>query len=164
MSQTRIEGDVAVTGTLVAIGGLSVPDGSIDADAIEAAAGIEYTKLEHEHRAAHRQSGTPASATDGIAVIRGATGTLLSVKAGTVVACIGAATITVDVKKNGTTVLSGVITLDSTNTARVAEAGTLSVTTLAAGDLLEVVVVATAGGGTLGTGLFVEVRWAEDAN
>jgi hypothetical protein len=64
--------------------------------------------------------------------------------------------VTVDLRKNGTTVLSAVITLNNANTARVAVAGALSVTTLVAGDVLEVV-TATAGGGTLATGVFAIV-------
>jgi hypothetical protein len=76
---------------------------------------------------------------------------------------VGGATVTVDVKKNGATVLSSVITLDSGNTARIMENGTLSGTTLAAGDFLEAVIVATAGGGTIPTGLLVQVIIDEDA-
>jgi hypothetical protein len=96
-------------------------------------------------------------------VIYGVSGTLLSFKAGSIVANIGAATVTLDLKKNGVTALSAVITLNNANTARVAVSGTLSVTTLAAGDVLEVVATATAGGGTLATGVFAELRWKEDA-
>ena len=68
-------------------------------------------------------------------------------------------TVTVDVKKNGVSVLTAVITLDSANTARIAEDGTLDSgeVTLAVDDLLEIVIVATVGTGTLATGPFVDV-------
>ena len=48
---------------------------------------------------------------------------------------------------------------DSDNTARIAEDGTLDTgqVTLAADDLLEIVIVATVGTGTLATGPFVDV-------
>ena len=45
----------------------------------------------------------------------------------------------------------------------VGQSGTLSVTALVAGDLLEVVVAVNAGTGALGTGLFVQVKSREDA-
>jgi hypothetical protein len=129
-----------------------------------AAAGVQQTKLQHQNRGNLDQPNTTATTeTKVVATIYGATGTILSFKAGSIAPCSGAATITLDLKKNGTTVLASVITLDNANAARVAEAGTLSVVSLVAGDVLEIVVTATAGGGTIGTGLFAEVRWAEDA-
>jgi hypothetical protein len=164
MSLNRFEGDVFVAGNLGCTS-ITLPASSVEADDIEANAGIEYTKLEHEHRAGYAQANTAAAdETRAVAVIRGTTGTLLSFKAGSIAKAVGDATCTVDLKKNGTTVLSGVITLDSGNTNRVSEAGTLSVTTLAADDLLEVVIDGTIGTGTLPTGVYCEVRWAEDAN
>jgi hypothetical protein len=42
-------------------------------------------------------------------------------------------------------------------------AGTVTTATLAAGDLLEVVITATAGGGTLATGVFCQVVTDESA-
>jgi hypothetical protein len=163
MSLSRFEGDVFVAGTLSAVS-LILPDDSVDDDAVEALAGIAYSKLEHEHRAGHGQANTAAAdETRAIAVIRGTTGTMLSFKAGSIAKAVGDATCTVDLKKNGTTMLSAPITLDSSNTNRVSEAGTLSVTTLAAGDLLEVVIDGTIGTGTLPTGVYCEARWAEDA-
>lgn len=159
----RLEGDFHFAGTLSATT-VRLPDGTVDNAKVAASADIDHTKLEHQHRASLSQNGTAASVTVPLAAIRGAAGTILSVRAGTITACTGNATITVDVKKNGVTVLTAVITLDNANTARVVEAGTLSVTSLAAGDFLEAVVVATVGTGVLGTGLHVEVRWAEDAS
>lgn len=165
MGLLRHEGDAVVTGSFRVQGDVALPDGSIDADMIEDFAGIEYSKLQMEHRAGFGQANSAAvDETRAIAVIRGASGTLLSFKAGSIAAAVGNATCTVDLKKNGTTVLSSVITLDNANTARVSEAGTLSVTTLAAGDLLEVVVDGTVGTGTLPTGVYCEARWAEDTN
>lgn len=148
-----IAGDLNVSGKLNVGGGASISGGTD----LDAAAVI------HEHRADYSQPNTTAtSETRAVAVVKGTTGTLRSFSAGSIAANIGAATVTVDLRRNGSTVLSAVITLDSGNTARVVEAGTINSTALAAGDLLEVVVVATAGGGTLATGLMAEVRWTED--
>lgn len=141
-----------------------LPAGTVEADDIEAAAGVEYTKLQQFRAPIYSQTGTAASATIPIGVVYGASGTMVAIKAGSIVACVGAATITVDLKKNGTTMLSSVITLDNANTARIMEAGTLSVTSLTAADFLELVVTATAGGGTLGTGLLVQVWYSESAS
>jgi len=44
-----------------------------------------------------------------------------------------------------------------------AEAGTISSSAVAAGDLLEVVVAVNAGSGALGTGLFIELEVDETA-
>lgn len=159
----RIDGDAHITGS-VSCGGFSSSSGSITNAMVSASADILSTKLEMQKSITYGQNGTASSVTVPIHCVYGATGVVLSLKAGSIVANIGAATVTVDLKKNGTTMLSGVITLDNSNTARVAEAGSLSVTSLAAGDLLEIVTVATAGGGTLATGLFVTLTWSEKTN
>lgn len=160
MPQSRIEGDLHVNGTAT-FKTLDIPASSVvDAD-VSGSADIAYSKVESLQSFTHSTTGTAASATQNIGFVRGASGTLLSITAGSVVAAIGAATVTVDLKKNGTTMLSSVITLDNANTAYIGEAGTLSVTSLAAGDCLTLVIVATAGGGTLPTGLAVTVYWKE---
>lgn len=153
----RIDGDVLVNGTLTAVTDFNCPAGSITNAAVDAAAAIEATKIIHQHQPVYAQGSatTAAAATETLWIAYGAA-TLVAFRAGSVVANIGAAACTVDLKKNGTTMLSAVITLDNANTARVSEAATLSVTSIAAGDVLEIVVTATAGGGTLATGLFCQ--------
>ena len=130
---------------------------------IPAAAGIAASKLEHKHRKSYEQSGTVAAATVPLHVVQGATGLIVSFKAGTIAPCTGNAVITVDLKKAGVSILTAVITLDNANTARVLESGTLSSTALVAGDFLEVVVAVNAGTGALGTGLCVQIELNEDA-
>lgn len=163
MALNRFEGDLYVTGNIGG-GTLSVPASTLTDAGVSASADITATKLEMQKSFTYGQNGTASSVTVPIHSVYGATGAVVAIKAGSIVANIGAATVTVDLKKNGTTMLSGVITLDNANTARVAEAGTLSVTSLVAGDLLELVIVATAGGGTLATGLFVTVTISEKTN
>lgn len=159
----RFDEDVFVNGTLSSIA-LAIPNLTVTNAMVSATAAIAHTKLQHQHRIGYAQPNTAAtSETRALYVCIGLTGTILSIKAGSIVAAVGGATVTLDVKKNGTTVLSSVITLDNANTARVVEAGTLSVTALAAGDLLEVVTVATTGGGTLPTGVYLALTLAEDA-
>lgn len=123
--------------------------------------GPTVAETSHVFRGVYSQPNTAAtSETRIIHVARGA-GTILSFNTGSIAAAVGNSTLTVDLKKNGASVLTGVVTLDNANTARVVETGTLSVTTLAAGDVLEVVTVATVGSGTLPTGVFASVNVSE---
>lgn len=160
---TKLEGDFSVSGRLTCAT-FSPPAGCIADAAIPSGADINDQKVRHQHRGHFSQvSGTAAtSATQAIHLARNS-GTLLDFNAGSIVACSGAATIVVDLKKNGTTVLSSTITLDNANTARVSEAGTVNPASVAyvAGDLFEVVTTATAGGGTLGQGVFAAATFAE---
>jgi hypothetical protein len=161
---SRHEGDHYYLGS-VTFRDVTLPASSVEATHIEASAGVEQTKLEHQHRAQFNQPNTAAtSETRAVAVIYGAEGTLLTFEAGSIAKAVGDSTVTVDLKKNGASVLSAVITLDNANTNRVAEAVVPTTTALADGDLLEIVTVATIGTGTLPTGVFAEVRWAEDAS
>lgn len=159
----RMPGDLYVTGN-IGCATMSIPANTVVNAAVSASADITSTKLEMQRSFTYSQNGTAASATIPIHVVYGATCSLVSIKAVSIVANIGAATVTVDLKKNGSSVLSAVITLDSANTARVAESGTITTAGGVAGDLYELVIVATAGGGTLATGLGVTVIWSEKTN
>ena len=140
---------------------MSVANGSVSNASVAATASIASSKLNHVFRAPYAQPNTAGtSETRVVHVCRGA-GTLLSFVAGSIAAATGDATVTLDLRKNGTTVLSAVITLDSGNSNRVVEAATLVDTTLAAGDVLEVVTVATIGTGTLPTGVFAAANLTE---
>ena len=140
-----------------------LPDGCVANAQVASGAAIDADKLRHRFRGLFSQTGTAVAATQAMHVAAGTSGTIKAVKFGSIVANIGAATVTIDVKKNGTTILSASIVLDNANTARVVEAGTLSVTTVAAGDLIEAAVTVAAGGGTLATGLYGYVEIDEDA-
>lgn len=156
-----VYGDLHITGTMTA-GALTPSGGSVTNASVAAAAAIQASKLEHQLHLTYGQSGTAASATIPIHCGYGA-GTIVSIKAFSVAAAVGVATVVIDLKKNGTTVLSSTITLDNANTAYVPEAGSLSTTTFNADDVLTLVITATAGGGTLPTGLGVTVILRENA-
>lgn len=143
---------------------ITLPTSSVSNSQIIAGAGIEAEKLEHHHSITGNQPNTAATTeTRVIHNVYGATGDTLAFEAGSIVAATGNATVTLDVLKNGTTILAAVITLDNANSARVAEAGSISVAGLVDGDVLEVVIVATIGTGALPTGLFYNLRLNEDA-
>lgn len=139
------------------------PNGSITDLAIVAAAAVQASKLTQQDQTPYFNPPVAASSTTTpvtdrrfVRRIRGATGTLVEIAAVMVGAAItGAATITVDVWKNGATTLSSVITLTSVNgTLRnVVTSTSFTSTGLVVNDILELNVVATAGGGVLGQGL-----------
>ena len=83
-------------------------------------------------------------------------GGLSSVSAGAVLPNVGAATYTVDVYKNGVTMLIAPLVVTSATVAYGSVTATLAVTTFAAGDVIEVVLTVAAGGGTLAQGVFVK--------
>jgi hypothetical protein len=160
----QTEGDMIVRGNFRATGTATLGDGSIDDDAVAVDAGIQATKLQHQHRAKFAQPNSAATTeTKVIHVVKGATGIVNEFKAGSIAVAVGNSTVTLDLKKNGVSMLTGVITLDNANTVYIVEAGTLSSTALVAGDVLTVVAVATIGTGTLPTGVFAYADIYEDA-
>lgn len=163
MPHTRIESDVHVAGSLTCQT-FGPPAASIDNAAIRPDAKIAASKLQHQHHCFYAQPNTTATAeTRAIYLVRGVTTNIVSVRAGSIGVCTGNATMTVDVRKNGATILASPITLNSSNSPRVSVAGTIATAAGAANDLYEVVITVNAGTGTLGTGLFVMVRAEEDA-
>lgn len=158
------DGDVIVRGELRPAG-VSLPNNSVGNAQVNAADPILATKLGHQYAAIFAQARGSAAATErrAVHVARGA-GTLADVRASLTQACAGAATITVQVLKNGTNVLTSTLTLDNTTTAFTNVLGVFSATSYAAGDVWEVSVTATAGGGTLGQGVVVGVFLREAAD
>lgn len=143
---------------------ISLPSGAVGNSSIATAAGIEAEKLEHHHSVTGNQPNTAATTeTRVIHSVYGTTGDVLAFEAGSIVAATGNATVTLDLKKNGTTILTSVVTLDSANTAYIVEAGSIDTAPVVDGDVLSVVIVATVGTGALPTGLFYNLRLNEDA-
>ena len=91
-------------------------------------------------------------------------GTIKGVKCGSIVAAVGDSTVTIDVKKDGTTVLDSTVVLDSSNVAYTPEDATLDGTAVAftAGDVFTVVITVSAGTGTLPYGVYVALSLYQD--
>lgn len=157
-------GDVFIAGNLSART-MSIPADTIDDADIKAAADIAATKLEHQHQKGYAQeSDTAAAAEDRVVhAVYGTAGTVVAFEVGVVVACIGDATITVDLHKNGASILTAAVVLDSGDAAYALVAGTIDTAALVDGDVLEVVITVNAGTGTLGKGVFASVIIREDA-
>lgn len=163
MNQSRLESDLFVAGSL-SCRTFMPPAASIANDAIAPNAKIDATKLRHRRRVVYAQSNATAAADTRVMYhVYGATGTIIDVRAGSIAVCTGNATITVELRRNGTSVLAAPIVLDSGNQPLIAEPGTISSSALAAHDVLDVVVTTNAGSGTLGTGVFVALLIDEDA-
>lgn len=169
MAQDILYNDLYVSGN-VACKTFSPPAACIGNAAVQtpspASGGIGTQKLIHRWQDIYAQgsSSTTAAADQKVVrAIRGGTGTILDFKAGCVVPCTGNATITVDLWKNGVSILSATITLNNSQSARqLVQAAGFTSTSLVATDVLEVKVTVNAGTGTLGQGLFAVVALDED--
>lgn len=169
-SQSVVSSDVIITGNLVVQGNASyhtqtIAAASIGDTQVAPAAGIQASKLQHAHRPIYAQgsSTNATAATQVIYVVVGSTGTVQVAEAGAVVPATGSDTCTVDIKKNGTTILSAVIALTSSQTARQVVAGAVTSASVVAGDVLEVVVAPNHNTGTLPQGVFVALDVFEAA-
>jgi len=163
----RIEGALVVAGRLTP-SALDVPDATIDNAAVKSSAGIAASKLEHQHVFTFTPGVSTLTAAAGAYVLHtcyGTTGQVLAFKAGLVTPCTGDATVTLDLYKNGATMLSSTFDLDSADAALALVAGTIDPAKedLAADDVLTAVVTVNAGTGSLGAGLFFQLVATEDA-
>jgi hypothetical protein len=163
MGLSRQDGDLYVNGAL-ASKSFTPPASCIGDAAVVASAGIQSTKLQQQPVAKYAQPGGSTAVTERkeTHTVYGATAKIASIKAGLIVANIGAATITVDLLKNGSSILTSVITLDNTVAAYGKVNGVVASPNLVQNDVLEVNVVATAGGGTIGKGVFAHIVIQED--
>ena len=167
MSQTVMPNDLLVSGNITSKT-MNIPAGAVNDAAVAAAAGVQASKLQHQHECEYSQPGAQNAAVERkvVHIVRGATGLVGDFQVGARVAATGNATATIDLQSNGVSLLTGQITLDSTTAAYVLKAGSLAAgaLTLAAGNVIEVVISAVnAGSGALAQGLFAEANIREDA-
>lgn len=164
MAQSVITSDLYVSGNLNAKS-MTLPAGTVDDNAVEGAAGIQASKLQHQYEPVYQQESATSAVSEQrvVHVVKGATATLLSFDAGAVVLLTGADTCTVDLLKNGVSILTAAISLSSGDTAYGLDSGALSSTTAVTGDVFEVKVTATHSSGTLPKGVFARLALREDA-
>lgn len=161
MAANRIIGDLYVDGNLQAKS-FTLPADAVTDAKVAADAAIAASKLKHQHRVHLAQPNTAATTETRLVYAARGPAEVIAFEAGSIAAALGAATVTLDLKKNGASILTGVLTLNSANVARVTADAALATATMVDGDVLEIVVVATAGGGTLPTGLFAMVTVNEN--
>lgn len=163
MASNKITGDLIVTGTLRP-GGFVTPAASVGDAEAKSTDPFDVDKMLHQYNVAFAQNhGTAATAQRQVLHVAEGAGTLVSFGAGIVVACVGDSTITVNLYKNGSTILSAAVVIDNSNAVRAVEDATFSATPYSAGDVFEVVVTVSAGTGTLGQGTFAKLVVAENA-
>ncbi len=166
MAQSTITGDVYVTGSLNA--GSNRPSAGSVADAQVAAfagttTGIQADKLQHRAQKEYADESATLATSQArvIHVVRGIAGTVKDFYAGAVVPLVAPATTTVDLLKNGTTMLTAPISLAAADLAYAVKIGTLASTALVAGDVLEVRIV-VGGAGTKPKGVIARLTLNED--
>lgn len=158
MSGGLIDGDWAIRGTL-RCEAIAMPQNAIDnSDQIKAGTNISADKTEQRFFPHWSQANSAASTETRTLFVARRSGTVNEVIAGSIAKASGDAVVTLDVKKNGTTILAAVITLDNANTNRIVELGSVTSSAFVAGDWFEVVITATANTGTLPTGVFVQLE------
>jgi hypothetical protein len=165
---TNIPTDLIVGGNLSA-SSISISAGSVSDASIAANAKIASSKTVAQKTISLQLNGpttTVTTQTQWITSIKGLTGTLIDVNAFIAVAAAGAATVTIDLQKSTSagvfaTVLSSTISISNATVIRTAVPGTITSAPVVAGDIFQLVVTATAGGGTLPQGLLVTLRHDE---
>lgn len=160
-----LDGDLYVRGRLkadaIVLTDASVGDAQMDPDNPPAA-----EKLQHQHQKQYAQKkGTSTVADAGTVVhVAAGTGAVEAVTCGVAVAVTGDYVVTVGVKKNGVSILSSTLSLDSGNVAYTGqEFGTLATTAYNAGDVFEVSVSVAGTTGAPGQGVFAQVTFRERA-
>jgi hypothetical protein len=136
---------------------LCIPDAAVSMPA-GGASGIQTAKMNHRQHVRHNQAEGVAVVTETrqVWITNGTAGVVNSFKAQLKVANIGAATITIDLKKNGTSILSAPISFSSADAALAIKTATIVTSATANNDYFEYVTTATVGGGTLGQGLYLD--------
>lgn len=157
----RIDEDLYVGGTIRAQA-MDIPAGTVVNADVASAAGIAASKCQQYPGKAYGQAGTAVAASVIMHVVRGATGTIKEFVVSNITANAGASTVTVDLLKNGVSVLNTVVTLNNATGNRGNEEGVIDTTALVADDVLEVVVaLAQSGTDALAVGVAAELRLDE---
>lgn len=153
------------SGPVTFSGTVALPPGSVGDGQMIPGNPVSAPNLQHRFMPRLSQPFGVAAVAERKAVHRArAPGTVTSFWAGLTAACIGAATVTIDLLKNGVSMLSAPVVLTSATAAFGSVAGALSgAAAYVAGDVIEVSVTVAAGGGTLGQGVFAEPVLTEAA-
>lgn len=168
---SRVIGDVVFADDVTFVGTAALPDGTVTNAAVNASAAIAASKLVHRYPLSYSQANGAdvASQTMLLHVMRAA-GEVVSIEARVTTAPTGGdKAFTVDVLKaadgsgSWTSLLSSVITFNSSDSNDTLEVGTLiGSPTLADGNAIRVVVSASGSTGSQGQGLVVTVNVNEN--
>lgn len=150
----RVDEKAVFTGGASFSGAVDLPADTVDDNMLK----------ESRHKKVYAQASGSASSDEArvVHVVHGASGTIKSFSVGCAVAPIGDSVVDVDLLKNGVSVLSAAVQLSESSTAYVVQPGTINTSAVAAGDVLEIKIDATAGTGTLPNGVFGSVEVLEN--
>lgn len=165
MSRMSVPVGLHVGGLLTA-DSLTVPNSSVGDTQFNPADPLTAQKQYHQYQPVFSQArgASPAANTGQTIHVAYGAGTIVGFGAGFMVdESAWTGNVTVDLKKNGTTVLSSVVTLNSGTTVGSVNTVGLAVTTYVAGDVFEVVITYTAGTGTPPQGVFARAVLREAA-
>ena len=150
---------------------LTIPDGAIDAASLKANAQIPSSKTVHRYRQVYNQAaGTDVVTETRILFIARAAGVWNSIEVFPAVAPTGGdKQFTVDVQKSSgggafATILSGVVTVNSSSADRTQQNAGINTTAIADGDVFEVIVTASGSTGTQGKDVSVTLDYDENAS
>lgn len=158
----RLDDDLFVDGNLSAKQ-VTLPAGTVTNSAVVGSAGISASKLQQQINKNYSQDGTTDATVERkiVHVAYGATGTLVAFAVGAVTKAAAAGNAVIDLLKNGSSILTAQITLDSTtNNYILKNAAGFSSTSFVAGDVFEIQVVSAAA--TKPKGLFFQFVATED--
>lgn len=165
MAQTRIDQAMFVNGNL-GCSTFTPPSGCITDDAVIAQANVATSKLKHRNWVHYAQESTANAAVERRIIYRcnyAGGGTILKFGVGAVTPAAAAGNAVVRLLKNGATILTANITLDSTTAAYILkEPAGFTSTALVAADVLEIEVVSVAA--TIPKGLYFSLLVDEFAN
>lgn len=155
--------DLHVRNKLTVGGTFQLPYASVGNDQVDADNPIDAAKLQLSVNLTEGMTvhGTAVTAVRKVIYQAKAAGEIQLFRAGLVVAATGDYTVTVDLKKNGASVITPIV-LDNTNTAFTEEAATGLTATYAADDVFEVGVTVAGTTGAQGQGLYCNFQALED--
>lgn len=142
------------------VGTFTYPSGQITNEHISSSAAVDSDKLQHLHKAYTNFDlaigGTPAAREEIVYVCEAATATVRGFHA--MLNDTGTSTsVTFDLKKNGTTILTGVVTIVHGDADKSIHDGTLANAALVAGDILSIQLAVSSSTGAQGPFSWVEV-------
>lgn len=149
-----------MAGTAKLVGTITYPNGEIVNEHISSSAAIDSDKLQHLHKAgtcfALAIAATPVAREEIVyvceasaAVVRGFHALLNDTGTST--------SVTFDLKKNGTTILSGVVTIAHTDADKTVKDGSFASTALVAGDILSIQLAVSSSTGAQGPYAWAEI-------
>lgn len=142
---------------------VDMPEDTVGDVQMNAGDPIDVDKQFHRYRKTHAQSGNWTTQTVPLHYAR-ADGTVEGFSAGSIVAMTaGTSFVEIDLRKNGSSILTAVLTLDEAMAAFVMTDAALDGADVAyvAGDFFDAVITVTVGTGALGQGLLCDLMVAE---